>query len=106
MYHISNTPPNDESYDESRHDVTLSAFEDRVLRLIKSNKKTPRLEYRESSSFHITLRKLNKLRRKLKMIELPSPLDNNDRLKVYRIEPMIQLSHPEIKYAMNLQDCH
>ena len=38
-------PVNDENYDESRHDVVLNAFEDKVIRLIQSDEEAPRMAY-------------------------------------------------------------
>ena len=38
------------------------------------------------------------------MMELPDPYQKNDRPKVYRIEPMIELSHPHSTYQMSHQD--
>jgi len=62
------------------------------------------MTYRENHLFQLQLRKVNRERRRLKMLELSDPLHLDDRGCVRRIEPLVQLSYPEIATNMSIQD--
>ena len=85
-------------------DKNISKCEDQIISHLEGREKLPRMTYREDQQFTYLWRELNRERRRLNMLEIPNPLRIDKSKIIRRIEPLVQLTYPEITPNMSMQD--
>ena len=110
--HVPDSPPvrDEMSRDEKfktqiqwERDEDLSICEDKIISHFQGQE-LPKMKYRQISDFGDCWRQLNRERRRLNMLELPNPLHKDNNRVIRRIEPLVQLTYPEIASNMSIQD--
>ncbi len=86
-----------------RKNKIFSQTEDNII-LYLEGLEIPTMTSRETSCFHTRWLQVGRERRRLKMLELPNPTRKVDGRCIRRIEPLVQLSYPEIATNMSIQD--
>ena len=87
-----------------RKNKILSQTEDNII-LYLEGLEIPDMTSRECSLFKNNMDEVNRERRRLKMLDLPHPRRKVRHSRcIRRIEPLVQLSYPEIASNMSIQD--
>ena len=85
-------------------DKNISKCEDQIISHLEGREKLPKMTYCQNDEFCYLWRELNQERRRLNMLEIPNPLHIDKSKIIRRIEPLVQLTYPEIAANMSMQE--